>query len=226
MSLRPFQDRESAGKLLANVLAKRQFANPIVLALPRGGVPVAVEVAKQLKCPLDLVFVRKIGVPGFQELAAAAVVDGSHPEVVINEEVARLADVPQSYIDDQVKIELREIERRRRQYLGAKVFPSLEGSTAIVVDDGIATGTSIKAVIRALLRKKPKSLVLAVPVAPPDSITALRTLVDEVVCLEMPEPFYAVGAHYREFHQLDDDEVVQLIDQVTRDRAPPTDTNR
>ncbi len=226
MSLRPFQNRESAGKLLANVLAKRQFANPIVLALPRGGVPVAVEVAKQLKCPLDLVFVRKIGVPGFQELAAAAVVDGSHPEVVINEEVARLADVPQSYIDDQVKIELREIERRRRQYLGEKVFPSLEGSTAIVVDDGIATGTSIKAVIRALLRKKPKSLVLAVPVAPPDSITALRTLVDEVVCLEMPEPFYAVGAHYREFHQLDDDEVVQLIDQVTRDRAPPTDTNR
>lgn len=222
MSLRPFQDRESAGKLLANVLAKRQFANPIVLALPRGGVPVAVEVAKQLKCPLDLVFVRKIGVPGFQELAAAAVVDGSHPEVVINEEVARLADVPQSYIDERVPFELQEIERRRRQYLGDRVFPSLEGRTAIVVDDGIATGTSVKAGIKALRRKKPKLLVLAIPVAPRDSIRALRGLVDEVVCLEIPEPFYAVGAHYLEFHQLDDNEVVQLIHQVDSQRTPPS----
>jgi putative phosphoribosyl transferase len=221
---RPFQDRAAAGRALAQELGKRAFADPIVLALPRGGVPVGAELARVLKCPLDLIFVRKIGVPGFQELAAAAVVDGSAPEVVINEEVVGYADVPQSYIDEQVKVELQEIERRRREYLGARPAPKLEDRTVIVVDDGIATGTSMKAALKAVRRKNPKSLVLAVPVAPRESIEELRALVDEAICLEMPDPFYAVGAHYREFHQLADDEVVRLLGDIEKEQKSGSTT--
>ena len=206
-----FADRAEAGRELAKVLVARKIDSPVVLALPRGGVPVAVEIARALKAPLDLVLVRKIGVPFQRELAAAAVVDGGEAEVVVNDEVVTLAGVTQDYIAEQTKIELAEIERRRRVYLEGRPRVPLEGRNLILVDDGIATGASIRAAIAALLRKSPKRLILAIPVAPRETVKLLRNKVDEIVCLEVPEPFYAIGLHYHDFHQVQDQEVVRLM---------------
>jgi len=206
-----FSDRAEAGRELARELVKRKLADPVVLALPRGGVPVAVEIARALKAPLDLVLVRKIGVPYQRELAAAAVVDGSDPEVVVNDEVMRLAGLGPDYLAEQAKAELAEIERRRHAYLQGRARVPLGGRNLILVDDGIATGASVRAALAALRRKSPASLILAVPVAPRETLEDLRDKVDEVVCLEVPEPFYAISLHYRDFHQVPDEEVVRLL---------------
>jgi putative phosphoribosyl transferase len=208
---KPFADRRAAGRALAQALGPKNLADPVVLALPRGGVPVAVEIASALKAPLDIVLVRKIGVPFQRELAVAAVVDGGEPEVVINEDVAKLAGITSEYIDAQVKLELEEIDRRRKAYLQGRARIPLEGRTAILVDDGIATGASIRAALKALRRRAPRALVLAVPVAPLETIEALKKEVDEVVCLRTPEPFFAIGIHYADFHQMSDDDVVRLL---------------
>lgn len=208
---RPFADRRAAGRALAQVLAKKNLVAPVVLALPRGGVPVAVEIASALKAPLDIVLVRKIGVPFQPELAAAAVVDGGDPEVVTNDDVIRLAGVTPADVDIGVKRELEEIERRRRAYLQGRARVPLEGRSIILVDDGIATGASVRAALKALRRKGPKALILAVPVAPLEAVDALRKEVDELVCLWTPEPFFAIGLHYVDFHQMSDDEVVELL---------------
>jgi putative phosphoribosyl transferase len=208
---RAFANRQAAGRVLADELTKRHLVDPVVLALPRGGVPVAAEIAKALKAPLDLVLVRKIGVPFQPELAAAALVDGGEPEIVINEDVINLAGVHRDYIDQQAKRELAEIERRRRAYLGDRPRVPVEGRTLIVVDDGIATGASMRAALKALRRRRPKALVLAVPVAPVDVIEALRAEVDQLICLATPEPFYAIGLHYLDFRQLSDQEVVSSL---------------
>jgi putative phosphoribosyl transferase len=206
-----FASRVEAGKLLAERLEKRRFERPVVLALPRGGVPVALEVARALKAPLDLILVRKIGVPWQPELAAAAIVDGERRELVLNEEVMAMAGVGKDEIERLAAKQLAEIERRRALYLKDRQPVSVAGLTAIVVDDGIATGTTVKAALQALRKRNPKRLVLAVPVAPPDTIEELRSYVDEIVCLEQPEPFYAIGAFYRDFHQVDDEEVVEML---------------
>ena len=203
-----FTDRAEAGRLLAKRLATYRFADPVVLALPRGGVPIGAEVARVLGAPLDLVLVRKIGVPWQRELAVAAVVDGAQPELVIDEEVQRLTGVERDYIDAEAQRELLEIERRRRLYLHSRPPVPVQGRTAIVVDDGIATGTSVRAALKALRLRDPARLVLAVPVAPADTIEALRDEVDDVVCLAEPTPFFGVGAHYGDFHQVSDDEVL------------------
>ena len=208
---RPFADRREAGRALAQVLAAKALVAPVVLALPRGGVAVAAEVASALEAPLDIVLVRKIGVPFQPELAVAAVVDGGEPEVVINEDVARLADITRTYIDAQAKRELAEIARRRDVYLRGRVRVPLEGRTVIVVDDGIATGASVRVALKALRRKKPKALILAVPAAPSETIEDLEGEVDEIVCLRTPEPFRAIGVHYADFHQMSDEEVVGLL---------------
>ena len=197
--------------MLARELAKLGLRAPVVLALPRGGVPVAVEIARELNAPLDLLLVRKIGVPWQPELAVAAIVDGPDQELVIDEDTRAGAGVSRNYIEAQAKEQVQEIERRRRLYLGDRAPVSVDGCTAIVVDDGIATGTSMRAALKALRRRKPMGLVLAVPVAPPDTITVLRREVDRVVCLEQPDPFYAVGAHYEDFHQVEDDEVMAIL---------------
>jgi putative phosphoribosyl transferase len=215
-----FQNRFEAGRALAKVLVDRALPDPVVLALPRGGVPVAAEVARALQAPLDLVLVRKIGVEYQPELAVAAVVDGEQPEIVVNEEVRALARVPQVYIDEQAIDELAEIERRRKVYLQGRPRVPIEGRSVIVVDDGIATGTTVRAAVRALRRKAPKAIILAVPVAPADTIEALRLELDEIVCLEMPEPFYAIGQHYVDFHQVPDEEVVQLLATSHERRQP------
>lgn len=216
---KPFLDRFEAGRELAKVLATRHFVDPVVLALPRGGVPVAVEIANALKAPLDIVLVRKIGIPYQRELAVAAVVDGDEPETVVNEDVARLAGIPTGYIDAQVKLELEEIERRRKVFLQGRKRAHLNGRTIILVDDGIATGASVRAALKALRRKEPRTLILAVPVAPAETIDELKSEVEEVICLVTPEPFIAIGVHYIDFHQMSDDEVISLLSGYVAEEA-------
>jgi putative phosphoribosyl transferase len=211
MSFSSFATREKAGIELAAELARRNYEHPLVLALPRGGVPVAAPVAKALKAPLDLLLVRKIGVPWQPELAAAAVVDGEKHDIVYNDEVMEAAQLQHADLKPQIAEELAEIERRRKLYLGGRSPVQVENRTAIVVDDGIATGTTVKAALKALRRRKPKKLVLAVPVAPASSIAELRPHVDELICLHQPEPFGAIGYFYQDFHQVPDHEVVLLL---------------
>jgi putative phosphoribosyl transferase len=206
-----FANRTEAGQRLAEAVAKAHFETPVVLALPRGGVPVASEVARKLKAPLDLLLVRKIGVPSQRELAAAAVVDGATHDIVYNEDVMQAVGLTESDVERLAIPELNEIQRRRSLYLKDRTPISVEGRTAIVVDDGIATGATAKAALLALRRRKPKALVLAVPVAPPETVRELRPLVDHLICLEQPVPFMAIGIFYADFHQLSDEEVVALL---------------
>jgi putative phosphoribosyl transferase len=208
-ALRVFDDRAAAGRELAQRLAERGYADPVVLALPRGGLPVAAEVARVLGAPLDLVLVRKIGLPEQPELAVGAVVDGERPELVLNEALRGL--VAPARLAELEAQQLREIERRRRLYLGARGRVPLAGRTAIVVDDGLATGATARAALHALRRQQPARLVLAVPVAPPDTLAALAAEADELVCLETPDPFYALGQFYADFRQLDDADVQRIL---------------
>lgn len=217
-----FRNRDEAGQALAARLLQMRLAPPVVvLALPRGGVPIGALVARALGAPLDLLMVRKIGVPWQPELALAAVVDGERPEIVIDEEVANHSVVEHDYIEKQALIELREIDRRRQLYLKGRAAVPVEGCTAIVVDDGIATGTTVRAALKALRRSHPARLVLAVPVAPADTIAALRSEVDDIVCLSQPYPFRAIGEHYTDFHQVSDDEVLAALARSTAEPARP-----
>lgn len=206
-----FQDRSDAGRRLAEALSSYKDRHPIVLALPRGGVPVAAEVAAALDAPLDLILVRKIGVPTQPELAMGAVVDGTAPIVVRNEEVIELSGTTADEFDAACARELAEIERRRQLYIGDRPRAEITGQVVIVIDDGIATGATTRAALQAIRNRKPKELVLAVPVAPPDTITKLRGEVDALVCLETPELFGAIGYFYRDFRQVSDQEVVAIL---------------
>lgn len=206
-----FKDRSQAGQALAHELAKRRFERPVVLALPRGGVPVALEVAQALSAPLDLVLVRKIGHPLQPELALGAIVDGEHPEFVLNEDVAALTGDAGNYLETAKATARAEIERRRKIYLGGRRQAEVRGCSAIVVDDGIATGATVRAALKALRHKHPKRIVLAVPVAPTETIESLRRDVDEIVCLQTPDPFYAIGAFYKDFRPVEDAEVIRLL---------------
>lgn len=208
--MRDFANRREAGKLLAEAVAALAPADPVVLALPRGGVPVGHEVALRLGAPLDMLMVRKIGAPGHEEYGIGALVDGDSPQLVIDEGAARMVGADQGYIDRTVTRQLAEIERRRAAY-GVEKPIGLAGRTAIVVDDGIATGGTVKAALKALARSQAAKVILAVPLAPRESLAELRGLCDEVVCLSSPEPFYAVGAHYDDFSQTEDSEVIALL---------------
>ncbi len=207
----PFDDRIDAGKRLAAALAGYRGQDPVVLALPRGGVPVAAEVARVLQAPLDLLIVRKVGVPRQPELAMGAVVDGGEPIVVRNEDVIGAVGISPSEFDRVCQGELKEIERRRQRYLGGRAPVAVKGRTAIVVDDGVATGATTRAALRATRVRGPKSLVLAVPVAPSDSIAELRAEADDVVCLESHRFFGAISLYYADFRQLSDEEVVAML---------------
>ena len=206
-----FQDRSDAGRRLAEALSSYKDRHPIVLALPRGGVPVAAEVAAALDAPLDLILVRKIGVPTQPELAMGAVVDGTAPIVVRNEEVIELSGTTADEFDAACASELEEIERRRQLYIGDRARAEIAGQVVIVIDDGIATGATARAALQATRNRNPKELVLAVPVAPPDTITQLRGEVDALICLETPELFGAIGYFYRDFRQVSDQEVVAIL---------------
>lgn len=207
----PFIDRIDAGRQLAKALASYKTQNPIVLALPRGGVPVAAEIAAALNAPLDLILVRKIGVPFQPELAMGAVVDGAAPLTVRNEEVITLAGISEQDFSAARDQELAEIERRRKAYLGDRPHPELAGRTVIVVDDGIATGATTRVALQAMRLRKPSKLVLAVPVAPTDTLRKLRAEADDVVCLEDYEDFGAIGYFYSDFRQLSDADVINLL---------------
>lgn len=206
-----FEDRTAAGRLLAAAAARLAPESPVVYALPRGGVPVAAEIARRLGAPLDLILVRKIGAPGNPELALGAAVDGERREIVVNRVVAEAMDVGDREIERRAEREFAEIERRRAVYLRGRAPVPARGRTAFLVDDGVATGASMEAAIRALRRRQPKKLVLAIPVAANDSLLRLSALVDQTICLGSPPDFYGVGQFYREFHQLDDEEVVALM---------------
>lgn len=211
----PIPTREEAGRQLAARLENHRGHDAVVLALPRGGVPVGAQIALALQLPLDLLFVRKIGLPWQPELAYAAVVDGNPPEVVINEEVARIDPMSPAELASARRREVAEIERRRGLYMRGRSPMEVTGREVILVDDGLATGTTAKAALVALRRRAPSMLILAVPVAPEDTVMEMRPLVDEVVCLAMPQPFHAIGIHYRDFHQLEDDEVLGILAAVT-----------
>jgi len=195
----------------------------VILALPRGGVPVAAEVAAVLDAPLDLVLVRKIGVPLQPELAMGAVVDGGSPLVVRNEDVMTLAGVSESDFKSVCDSELAEIERRRLRYLGNRPRVDVAGRVTIVIDDGIATGATTRAALRATRTREPKRLILAVPVAPTDTLAAMREEADDVVCLEDYEFFGAIGLYYSDFRQISDQEV---SDALARFPAPTAEKER
>ncbi len=207
----PFIDRTDAGRKLAKALVRYKDRRPVVLALPRGGVPVAAEVATALDAPLDLILVRKIGVPFQPELAMGAVVDGAEPVIVRNEEVMRFCGVSEAEFNAICDEQLAEIDRRRKLYLGDRLHPKLAGRTVIVVDDGIATGATTRAALHAIRMRNPSELVLAVPVAPTDTLKKLRGEADDTVCLEDYEEFGAIGLFYSDFHQVSDREVIEIL---------------
>ena len=209
----PFADRRQAGKQLATRLAAyADRSDVIALALPRGGVPVAFEVARALHAPLDVFLVRKLGVPGHEELAMGAIASGGVS--VLNEEVISRIPVSRSAIDEIAYREEEELKRRERLYRGDRAAPSVQGRTVILIDDGVATGSTMRAAALALRKMQPSKIIVAVPVAAADTCADLRIEVDEVICGATPEPFMAVGAWYSDFKQTSDDEVRDLLDWI------------
>lgn len=214
-----FTDRREAGQLLAERLKELHLDKDVlVLALPRGGVPVGYEVARALKVPLDVFITRKIGAPGNPEFAIGAVAsDGTR---ILDEVIIQQFDIPDSYVVAETERQLTEIERRMAVYRGDRPPPQIEGRTVILVDDGVATGSTVRASLQALRKHKPARLILAVPVGPPQTIEALRSLADDVVVLATPEPFWAVGRFYQSFEQMTDEQVVQLLQAANDERRP------
>ncbi len=210
----PFLDRAEAGRRLAKELIRYKDVGAVVLALPRGGAPVAAPIAAALHAPLDLVLVRKIGVPCQPELAMGAIADGGKTIIARNEDVIAAAEVGEAEFDAVCDKESREIERRRGLYLGGRERPEVEGRVAIVVDDGIATGATTRAALRAVRARGPKKLVLAVPVAPTETLDAMRDEADELVCLEAHEVFGAIGYFYADFRQVSDEEVIDILERL------------
>lgn len=206
-----FRNRREAGQKLGEVLQKYKKENPLVLAVPRGGVEVGFEVAAALKAPLDIIIARKLGAPGQPELAIGAVVDGDNPQTVLNQDIVTAYGVTPEYLKHAVELELLELDRRQKLY--RKDYPPAptEERTIILVDDGIATGASIRAAIRGLRRKPVKRLVLAVPVAALETVKSLEKDVDDLVCLSTPTFFRAVGTHYADFEQTTDEKVIELL---------------
>ena len=202
----PLRDRVQAGRALGAALRTYRGRHDIlVLALPRGGVPVACEVADLLGSQVDLMIVRKLGTPGQEELAMGAIASGGVR--VMNRDVVEALQIPDGAVNEVERRERREIERREHAYRGQRPRPDVAGQCVILVDDGVATGATMRAAIAALRQQKPARVVVAVPVAPPDTVDVLRSEADEVVCLAMPEPFRAIGCWYAEFPQLSDEEV-------------------
>jgi predicted phosphoribosyltransferase/dienelactone hydrolase len=217
---RVYGTREEAGQMLARRLSCFRQREVVVLGIPRGGLPVAREVSEALGAPLDVIVVRKLGAPGQPELGIGAVVDGDHPGAIFNQDIIEHLGVEDEYIKAEIGRQLKEVHRREIAYRGRRPKVPLEGKTVIVIDDGIATGSSVRAALRGVRRQKPKRLVLAVPVAPAESIEALRSEADEIVCLETPEDFFAVGQFYRDFHQVSDEEVRTILQ-----KEPPAEVH-
>ena len=209
-----FNDRRDAGRKLARKLSA--YANPsdvVVLALPRGGVPVAYEVALALNAPLDIFIVRKLGVPGHEELAMGAIATGGAR--IINQDIVRTFNIPQGLVEAVVKQELKELERRERAYRGDRPMREIRDRTVILIDDGLATGASMHAAIMGLRAKDPARIVVAVPTAARETCEAFKNKVDEIICATTPEPFYGVSRWYEDFSQTTDKEVQMLLEQAS-----------
>lgn len=206
-----FRNRSDAGAALAQALLLKKLDDAVVYALPRGGAPVGAEAARALGAPFSLILVRKLGAPGHAELAIGAIADGARPSTVVNDEIVRELGVSSQYIQDKSKEALAEINRRRALFSSALTPVSPEGKTAILVDDGLATGATMEAAIKAVRKAGARRIVVAVPVGPAELITRLAAIVDDVVCLRTPSPFFAVGAHYQEFPQLTDGDVLEIL---------------
>lgn len=201
-----FRDRIEAGRVLARHLQRyKDRPDVLVLALPRGGVPVAYEVARELNAPLDIFTVRKLGVPGHQELGMGAIATGGVR--ILHHGIIRELGIPQEIIDRVSESESQELQRRERMYRGDRPTPLIENRIVIIIDDGLATGSTMKAAVRGLREQNPAKLIVAVPTAPAETCEELRKLADEVICAVTPDPFFAVGGSYADFNQVTDDEV-------------------
>ena len=215
-----FRDRRDAGRQLAAQLAHYAArSDTLVLALPRGGVPVAYEMARAIGAPLDVFLVRKLGLPGHEEFAIGAIASGGVR--VLNEETLRDYAISGEQVEAVVAAEELELERRERQYRGDRPFPSVERRMVILVDDGLATGSTMRAAIAALRQERPARIIVAVPVAPPETCSELRPIVDEIICLMTPDPFYAVGLWYEDFSQTTDEEVRDYLERARVDASNP-----
>lgn len=208
-----FNDREDAGNQLADKLLKYKDQNPLIIALPRGGVPVAYVISEALSAELDVIIVRKLGAPGNPELGIGALVEGNPPQKILNEGIIFHLGVTDDFIDRESEEQNKEILRRATVYRGGRGLADMSGRTVIVVDDGIATGATIKAALKGIKAQNPDKIIVAVPVAPPDILYALTEIADEVICVERPEFLYAIGAYYRNFDQVTDDEVIYMLEQ-------------
>ena len=210
-----FKDRRDAGRKLAQKLsAYANRSDVIALALPRGGVPVAYEVALALNAPLDIFTVRKLGLPGHEELAMGAIASGGAR--VINQDVVRTFSIPQGVVEAVAKQELKELERRERAFRGDREMREIHDRTAILIDDGLATGASMQAALMGLRARDPARIVVAVPTAPLETCEAFQQLVDEMICATTPEPFYGVGQWYEDFSQVTDEQVQTLLEQASQ----------
>lgn len=208
-----FANRQDAGLRLAQELEVRRGQNIIIIAVPRGGVVVAAEIAKGLQAPLDLVIPRKIGAPGNPELAIGAI--AGDQDVILNEPLMQTLGVTSEYLEKAKARELAEIDRRRQRYLSHPPL-DIQGRVAILVDDGLATGFTALAAIKALRRRKPEELVVAVPVAPQDTYDLVKSQVDDLICLDIPRAFYAVGQFYRNFTQVSDEQVTAILENLAQ----------
>jgi putative phosphoribosyl transferase len=204
-----FTDRADAGRRLAAALTPLRQRDPVVLALPRGGVPIGYHVARALGAPLDVIVVRKLGAPGHEELAVGAIARGA---VYVDWPIVRQLAVTQAYLDQVIGAEKEELERRERAYRGGRPAVPVKGRTVIVVDDGLATGATLSAALVAVRSEQPSSIVVAVPVGAPESVARLRAVADDVVCLEMPPDFRAVSLSYEDFSPTSDAEVVECLE--------------
>ena len=204
-----FYDRTDAGRRLAKLLKRRIQGPCVVLAIPRGGVVVGYEVAKELGCPLDVVISRKVGAPAQPELAVGAVAEDG--VVFVDEEIAGLVGVSRDYVERRAREELREVRRRAEEYRGGREMPELSGKTVVLVDDGLATGLTMMAAVHMARNKGAEKVVVAVPVSPPETVAKLQRHADEVICLETPSNFYAIGQFYERFDQLTDEETNSIL---------------
>jgi putative phosphoribosyl transferase len=211
-----FRDRREADQKLADRLSTPNLRDPVVLALPRGGILVAIEIAWALKAPLDLIIARKVGMLGNPELALAAIIDGDPSDVALNRDVVEACNLDDAALKILMDRELPELERRRRIYRASQSPLPIATKTAVLVDDGAATGATMKAAIRALRRRSPLEIVAALPVAPPDTVADLAVDADRIVCLNQPPSFHALGSCYHDFHQLVDEEVLNMLQHPER----------
>lgn len=212
-----FRDRHEAGELLGEALARMKLDDPVVYALPRGGAPVGAAVARALDAPFDFILVRKLGAPGFEELAIGAVADGGERVTILHAEAIRDLGVKESYIREAERTAFAEIDRRRKLFRARLPAQSAAGRTAVIVDDGLATGATMEAAIKSMRDAGARRVIVAVPVAPRDLAQKFRERADDLVCLATPAPFFAVGVHYEEFRQLKDADVLRLLEGIDKE---------